>query len=310
MTSLIRSRWAAFGAAIAVTVGGGGLGFVGAAVSTGERAVFIPITPCRLVDTRAGTGVLPRNTPFGPGEIYTINAHGNNGQCVGIPADATALSLNVTSLAASTLTYFTFWPAGTAQPNASSLNPAPGQPPTPNAVITDISVGGQFNIFNEKGTVGAIIDINGYYVDHNHDDRYYTEAEVDARIAATKPITVFVGGNQDAALPTTDTVYRTVTITPPTNGKVTVSSAGYVYATTTAALTARCSITTTAILDDSSFQYVQSLGGAVNLSEVLSGLRGFDVVAGVPLTVNLVCDTFTGSARIADTWLSATFTPA
>lgn len=308
MKSHIRTRWAALGAAVAVTVGGGGLGLVGAAVSSSERAVFIPITPCRLVDTRAGSGVLPRNTPFGSGEIYTINAHGDNGQCRDIPADATALSLNVTSLAASTLTYFTFWPTGTLQPNASSLNPAPGQPPTPNAVITDISPAGQFNIFNERGTIGAIIDINGYYVDHNHDDRYYTEAEVAARVDAAKSITVYAGGEQNLPLTSTAAVYRTVTIVPPVGGKVIATSSGYVLSPTTSAYVARCSISTTPFLQGQAIQYAEP-GGGFYLSEVISGVRGFDVVAGVPLTVNFVCDVVLGAARLNNSWLTATFTP-
>ncbi len=64
------------------------------------------------------------------------------------------------------------------------LNPAPGQPPTPNAVEVDVNSLGQFNVFNGFGTVDVIIDVVGYYEDHNHDDRYYTEAEVDAALAA------------------------------------------------------------------------------------------------------------------------------
>ena len=42
--------------------------------------------------------------------------------------------------------------------------------------------------------MNAIIDIVGYFEDHNHDDRYYTEPEVDAAVAAAKPEIVTVGG--------------------------------------------------------------------------------------------------------------------
>lgn len=194
MSSMMRARWAALGAAVAVTLGAGGFGLVQAVQTSGERATFVSITPCRLMDTRAAAGVPGRQTPLGPGEVITQNAHGNNGQCVGIPADATALSLNVTAFDATGPTFLSFWPTGVAQPNASSLNPAPGQPPTPNAVITDISPAGQFNLFNERSTVNMIVDINGYYVDHNHDDRYYTEAEVDARAPKNDSLTLAGGG--------------------------------------------------------------------------------------------------------------------
>lgn len=181
MSSLMRSRWAAIGAAIAVTLGGGGLGVVNAIQTSGERATYVPITPCRLLDTRAAAGVPGRHTPVGPGETHTQSAHGDNGQCTAIPADATALTLNVTALDATSPTYLTFWPADQAQPNASHLNPDVGAPPTPNAVNVDLSAAGQFKIFNERGSTGVIVDITGYYVDHNHDDRY--PRTDDARIA-------------------------------------------------------------------------------------------------------------------------------
>jgi hypothetical protein len=48
--SLMRSRWAAFGAAIAVTFGGGAVWVANAAVVSSDT--FTSITPCRLLDTR------------------------------------------------------------------------------------------------------------------------------------------------------------------------------------------------------------------------------------------------------------------
>jgi hypothetical protein len=39
-------------------------------------------------------------------------------------------------------------------------------------------------VYNHNGTVHVIIDIAGYYQDHNHDDRYYTKGQIDTRIAA------------------------------------------------------------------------------------------------------------------------------
>jgi hypothetical protein len=35
------------------------------------------------------------------------------------------------------------------------------------------------------GTADLIVDVAGYYIDHNHDDRYYTETEIDTALAAT-----------------------------------------------------------------------------------------------------------------------------
>lgn len=147
---------------------------------------MIPITSCRVIDVRPAFLVGPKASPLGPGETVTVSAHGDNGNCTGIPNDAVALSLNVTALDATAPTFLTISAAGIARPIASSLNPSPEAPPTPNAVTTQLSSGGQFNVFNRAGTVNVFIDIVGYYVDHNHDDRYDTTAEVDAKVAAAR----------------------------------------------------------------------------------------------------------------------------
>ncbi|HSL72985.1 MAG TPA: hypothetical protein VK853_00870 [Ilumatobacteraceae bacterium] len=190
MTSLLRTRWAAIGAAVAVTLGAGGLSIVDAAIGSGERAVFVPITPCRVLDTRASEAVPGRQTPLGAGETFTQSTHGNNGKCTGIPADATGLTLNVTTTNATINTFITIWPTGPDRPVASNLNPAPNQPPTPNAVVTDISPAGQFNIFNLAGSVDILIDITGYFADHHHDDRYYTKSQLDVAKAQDKWISI------------------------------------------------------------------------------------------------------------------------
>lgn len=186
--SMIRSRWAAIGAAIAVSLGAGaGFGLVSATVDSGERPVYVPINPCRLMDTRSGdNNVGPRAAPLGPDETITVLAHGSNGECTGasaIPSDALGLVMNVTALRSTGRTFLTFWGEG-ANPGTANLNPDPGEPPTPNSVSTPLSSSGSFELFNAFATVEVVIDVNGYYVDHNHDDRYDTTAEVDAKIAA------------------------------------------------------------------------------------------------------------------------------
>ena len=145
---------------------------VSADVSSGDRPVLIQITPCRLADTRpAPNNVGPRVGKLGPGETETFDVHEATTKCVSkIPTDAVGLSLNVTALNATSKSFFTIWPSG-ALPLASSLNPAPGEPPTPNAVATPVDAG-KFNVYNNKGNSDIVIDINGYYVNHNHDDLY------------------------------------------------------------------------------------------------------------------------------------------
>ena len=71
-------------------------GSTNAEVSTGDRSVFVPIVPCRLLDTRAVAPVGPRSTPLGANDTLVQRVHGTNGNCT-IPADATAIALNVTA---------------------------------------------------------------------------------------------------------------------------------------------------------------------------------------------------------------------
>jgi hypothetical protein len=170
--STIRTRWAAIGAAVAITLGGGGVGLVAATQPDGA-STLVPITPCRVIDTRPEFNVGPKASPLGPGETHTVAAHGDNGDCTGIPAEAVALSMNVTAVDATAPTFLTIWANGVPRPTTSSLNPTPGQPPTPNAVTTDLSSAGEFDIFNLAGNVHVLADINGYYTDHHHDDRYF-----------------------------------------------------------------------------------------------------------------------------------------
>lgn len=173
----LRTRWAAIGAAVAVSLGAGGIGLVHATVDSGDRPVLVDINPCRLTDTRADTQVGPRSTPLGAGEQYDVVAHGANGNC-NIPSEAIALSLNVTALNATAPTFVTVFPTDEAQPTTSNLNLLPGQAPTPNAVTTGLDGAGTFSLFNAFGTTDVIVDVNGYYEHHNHDDRYVQQADM------------------------------------------------------------------------------------------------------------------------------------
>ncbi|HEX2782457.1 MAG TPA: hypothetical protein VHN36_02655 [Ilumatobacteraceae bacterium] len=182
-----RSRWSAVGAAVAVILGAGVvMPSASAAVTTGNRSVFVPIVPCRLFDTRSGSDVNvgPRATPIGPGEAYTQPVTGTNGHCV-IPTDATAISMNVTAVGGTASSFLTVYPADAAPPQASNLNWTAGAAPTPNKVDVKLSGSGAINLFNLAGTVDVLADAVGYYADHNHDDRYYTKAEIDANVNDT-----------------------------------------------------------------------------------------------------------------------------
>jgi len=128
----------------------------------GTASTFVPITPCRLADTRAGAGIGTRNTPLVAAETHTFAVWGTNGNCT-IPASATGIVANITATGPTAGTFLTVFPADASLPNTSNLNPGAGSPPTPNQVTVALSAGGAIKIYNYAGTVDLIIDLAGYY---------------------------------------------------------------------------------------------------------------------------------------------------
>ncbi len=207
----IRTRWAAVGAAVAITLGGGGIGITHAVYSSGPKPIYTSINPCRLVDLRpAPFTVGPRTAGIGPAETITFDGWGAVGNC-SLPTGTAGLALNVTAVSPSLATDLRLWAADGAEPVTSNLNPAPGQPPTPNAVNVGLSPSGQFKILNKFGTVSVIIDVVGVYQDHDHDDIYYqkgqtyAKVQVDAALAAKANSTdVYTKAEVDAGYVSTE----------------------------------------------------------------------------------------------------------
>ena len=156
-----RSIRVGVGAVALLLVGIAGGMRLSAAGSDGTSS-FVPVTPCRLMDTRPGSTVGPRNTPIGPGETYSALVWGSNGNCV-IPATATAVSLNVTFVGPTAAGFVTVYPPDKPWPGTSNLNFTAGQAPAPNGVTSPLSFDGKLGFYNQAGTVNLIADIVGYY---------------------------------------------------------------------------------------------------------------------------------------------------
>jgi len=168
--------------AVAASVVCGSLMSASASIDSGDRSVYVPITPCRVMDTRpAPDNVGARSTRLTAQETHTISVLGANGLCT-VPLDASSVAMNVTAVNPSDASFLTVFPADAARPLASSLNWVTGQGATPNAVTSDVSADGKISFFNNAGNVDVIADIVGYFAHHDHDDRYYTEAEIDAKL--------------------------------------------------------------------------------------------------------------------------------
>lgn len=147
-----------------------------ATASSGERPVLVALAaPVRYLDTRPSpygpTGIAPA-APLGAGATITVAIAGvTRDGVVPVPLDATAVQVNVTAVNATNDTFVTAFAAGAPRPNASTLNPFPDRI-TFNGAVVDLGVGGAIALYNNAGTVDLIVDVVGYYVDHDHDDRY------------------------------------------------------------------------------------------------------------------------------------------
>ncbi len=115
---------------------------------------FVPVTPCRLLDTRSGGG-----GPIlgGTAQSFVVSQLGN----CNIPATAAAYSLNVTVVPHGRLGYLTIWPTGDSQPTVSTMNSPDGRVKA-NAAVVPGGYQGAVSVY-VSDTTDVILDIDGYF---------------------------------------------------------------------------------------------------------------------------------------------------
>ena len=104
---------------------------------------------------------MPQGTPAGavdPGETVVVDVTGVGG----VPANATAVVLNVTATQPTTGSFLTVYPSDTALPLASNLNFDTGVT-VPNLVIVKVGADGNVKVYNKLGSVHVIFDVVGWY---------------------------------------------------------------------------------------------------------------------------------------------------
>ncbi len=117
---------------------------------------FVPVTSCRIADTRNPNG------PFGGPKLAAGGARSfviPSSVC-GIPSTAAAYSLNVTVVPDAQLGYLTIWPTGGTPPLVSTLN-SDGRVKA-NAAIVPAGNNGAVSVFATDSTQ-VVLDINGYF---------------------------------------------------------------------------------------------------------------------------------------------------
>jgi hypothetical protein len=142
----------------------------------GINLSFIPINPCRVLDTRiAAAEYLGARTS---GSTTTISTNvtsrvalqgGNPAGCPLPAADAGAVAYNVTVVDYTGNAFVTVFPYSATRPNASTVNMGPGTAPSPlaNSSIVQQCVNCGANtdisIYVEGASTNVIIDIVGYF---------------------------------------------------------------------------------------------------------------------------------------------------
>ncbi len=117
------------------------------------------VTPCRILDTRDPTG------PYGgPALVHGLDrAFTLAGKC-NIPADARAVTANLTVASPASAGHIVAFPVGSAPPSTSVVNFGGGQTRANNAVL-QMGTGGavQFKAVAPPGPVHLILDVTGYF---------------------------------------------------------------------------------------------------------------------------------------------------
>lgn len=128
---------------------------------------FTPVAPARVLDTRSGLGAA--QAKVGAGGVVDLRVTGSvptsTGATLAVPADATAVVLNVAGASPTTATDVRVYPRGasvTPVPTVSSLNLAGGRNRA-NLVTVKVGADGRVRLRNNSGTVHLLADLAGWY---------------------------------------------------------------------------------------------------------------------------------------------------
>jgi hypothetical protein len=268
---------------------------------------YVPVTPCRLIDTRPGDGHVGPHGPFGTNDVKTVDGTGAGTACADDLVDAWlldggALALNVTAVGATLPTFLTIWPGG-PRPEVSSLNPFPGQPPTPNAVTVPLTSDGSFRIYNLQGNVDVIIDMVGLYMKRGLEN-------IGARLSELEKAQPFVLSEStegDVELTNVSETILSVQLTAPVSGQVSIVAAANVDQSGVLGADVDCDINTATSGKGMELWFERD---AVSNSGNVAGTRVFDLAEDATETYRLQCRESVEGGILDQATLTAIFTPA
>jgi hypothetical protein len=127
---------------------------VGSFEGTESATRYVPVTPCRILDTREGAG-----TPVAANGTLSFDAAGT----CGVPPDARALALNVTAVAPAADGVLRLFGAGSAMPVAQVLAFREGRTRASAAVAVPGALG-RLTVRNDSAQpVHVVLDVSGHF---------------------------------------------------------------------------------------------------------------------------------------------------
>jgi hypothetical protein len=176
---LIQQNW--------LNANGGGCA-MGFNSQTPTGLTFVPVTPCRVADTRNPAGA------FGGPTLATNGTRGftiPSSSC-NIPVTAQAYSVNATVVPHGTLGFLTAFPCGQPLPLASTLNAIDGRVKAAAAIVPAGTNGGL--CFFSTNDTDLVLDINGYFVPNSSTTALAFFPVTPCRLVDTRLATAPLGG--------------------------------------------------------------------------------------------------------------------
>jgi hypothetical protein len=170
--------------------------------TTLSEGTYVPLTPARITDTRAGSGFPNAGGTLAPGGTLNVAVAGAGG----VPTSGvSAVVLNVAATNVSAPSGFvTAYPEGAPRPSTANLLTSSGHTVS-NLVTVGVGPTGGVTFYNSTGSADLVVDVEGYYTstvgqtglyDAVTPDRVYGSTSGGSPIAAgaTQAVSV-TGGN-------------------------------------------------------------------------------------------------------------------
>ena len=151
---------------------------------------FVPLPPCRVMDTRVGSGFTgPFGAPsFAAGQTRTISLPQS---VCNVPANASAYVTNVTLLpqSAGSANTLTIYPADEVRPRYTTASAGDGNIVANAAIIRAGATNGAIDVYSSDNS-DVLIDISGYFTNNAASLKYYPLAPcrvVETRLSERPP---------------------------------------------------------------------------------------------------------------------------